>query len=97
MNRPDPIGNAEQTNEKPATEFPRSLVTANPEAGFGIAVKLARLAVKTAQPDASVLKELRPQYASDPDSLIAASHVVAVHFQTIAEANDWWRSRDTRR
>ena len=78
--------------DKPATEFPRSLITADPEAGFQLAIKLARLAVKAAQPDMEVLKKLRPEYANNSDSLIAASHVVAVHFQTIARANDWWRS-----
>lgn len=77
---------------KPATEFPQSLITADPEAGFQLAIKLARLAVKAAQPDMEVLKKLRPEYANNSDSLIAASHVVAVHFQTIARANDWWRS-----
>jgi hypothetical protein len=42
-------------------------------------------------PEAEVLKKLRPAYSHDPDSLIAASHVVAVHFQTIAAANNYWR------
>ncbi len=78
--------------DKPSAEFPQSLITADPEAGFQLAIKLARLAVKAAQPDMEVLKKLRPEYANNSDSLIAASHVVAVHFQTIARANDWWRS-----
>ena len=30
-------------------------------------------------------------YADDPDALIAASHVVAVEFATIAAANNYWR------
>jgi hypothetical protein len=38
-----------------------------------------------------VLKKLRPAYAHDPDSLIAASQVIAIHFQTIAAANNYWR------
>ena len=76
----------------PATGFPSSLLTPDPEAGFQLAIKLARLAVKAAQPDMGRLKAMRPHYANDPDSLIAASHVVAVHFQTIARANDWWRN-----
>lgn len=68
-----------------------SLITATPEEGFELAVKMSRTSVKTIQPDVEVLKKLRPAYAHDPDSLIAASHVVAVNFRTIAEANNYWR------
>jgi len=32
-----------------------------------------------------------PQYAHDPYGLIAASHVVAVEFATVAAANNYWR------
>ena len=77
-------------NDTPAAAFPQSLITVDPEAGFALAIKLARLAVKAAQPDIEVLRRLRPAYANDAASLIAASHVVAVHFQTIARANGWW-------
>ena len=42
-------------------------------------------------PTVEVLHTLRPEYSRDSDALIAASHVVAVHFQTIAAANDYWR------
>ncbi|MFU8816006.1 MAG: hexameric tyrosine-coordinated heme protein [Pseudomonadales bacterium] len=38
-----------------------------------------------------VLHALRPGYAHDADSLIAASQVVAIHFQTVAAANRYWR------
>ncbi len=71
--------------------FPQSLATFDPEDGFALAVKLARLGVKATQPDMDVLKKLRPAYAENADSLIAASQVVATHFQTIAAANDFWR------
>ncbi len=43
------------------------------------------------QPDLDVLKGGRPNYATNPDSLIAASQVVAIEFQTIAAANNYWR------
>ncbi|WP_237049437.1 hexameric tyrosine-coordinated heme protein [Lentibacillus amyloliquefaciens] len=39
------------------------------------------------QPSAEVRNKLRPEYAEHPDSLTMASHVVAVHFQTVAAAN----------
>ncbi len=68
-----------------------SLITDTPEEGFALAVALARKGVTDTQPDTEVLHGLREQYANDPDSLTAASHVVAVHFQTVAAANDYWR------
>lgn len=68
-----------------------TLRTATPQEGFDLAVRLARLGVKAPQPDADIRDRLRTAYASDTAQLIAASHVVAVHFQTIAAANDWWR------
>jgi hypothetical protein len=67
-----------------------SLTTKTPQDGYELAVKLARVAVKMMQPDATVRAVLREHYARDADSLTAASHVVAVHFQTVAAANDYW-------
>ncbi len=68
-----------------------TLITATPEEGFALALTLARKGVTETQPDREVLHGLRDQYANDPDSLTAASHVVAVHFQTVAKANEYWR------
>jgi hypothetical protein len=53
---------------------------------------LARHSVHNLQPDLDVLKGGRPTYSTSPDSLIAASQVVAIEFQTIAAANEYWRS-----
>lgn len=72
-------------------EDPLSLVTGTPAEGFDLAVKLARRAVVATQPDKGVLFEQRPEYSERAEDLIAASHVVAVHFQTIAAANNYWR------
>lgn len=69
-----------------------TLIVPTPEAGFDLAVKLARVGVKVTQPSDEIRKTLRPIYERDADSLIASSHVIAVHFQTIAAANGWWRS-----
>ncbi|MFA5633005.1 MAG: hexameric tyrosine-coordinated heme protein [Porticoccaceae bacterium] len=69
-----------------------ALTTNTPQEGFELAVTLARKGVSTTQTDKAVLKSLREDYARDPDSLIAVSHVIAVHFQTIAAANDYWRA-----
>ena len=68
-----------------------SLITATPEEGFALAVALARKGVTTTQKNKEILHALRPGYSHNADSLIAASHVVAVHFQTIAAANNYWR------
>lgn len=68
-----------------------SLMTETPAEGFDLAVQLARRAVVATQPNKDVLLDQRPEYAQNASDLIAASHVVAVHFQTIAEANEYWR------
>ena len=71
-----------------------TLKTATPEEGFDLAIKLARVAVKATQPDAAVRDRLRPEYAEDAGALIAVSQVVAVHFATVAAANDYWKARE---
>ena len=53
---------------------------------------LARHSIHAMQGELEVLKTGRAQYAHDPIGLIAASHVVAVEFATIAAANGYWRS-----
>ncbi len=68
----------------------KSLKTANPQEGFELAIKLSRMGVKYTQPSAEVRDKVRPTYADNADSLIAASQVVAAHFQTVAAANHYW-------
>ncbi len=68
-----------------------SLITDTPQAGFELAITLSRRGVKYTQPDPSVLKKLRPEYAEDAEALTAASQVIAINFQTIAAANNYWR------
>ncbi len=77
--------------EPEAVQEELSLTTDTPEEGMQVAIRLARLGVTETQPDPDVLHSLRPEYATDPDALIASSHVIAVHFQTVAAANDFWR------
>ena len=69
-----------------------TLITADADAGRALAFTLARHAVHNIQPDLDALVAGRPKYATTPDSLIAASQVVAIEFQTIAAANDYWRA-----
>jgi Hexameric tyrosine-coordinated heme protein (HTHP) len=68
-----------------------TLITATPELGRALAITMARHMIHNIQPDLDVLKAGRPLYAANPDSLIAASQVVAIEFQTIAAANNYWR------
>lgn len=74
-----------------AEQWLSTLITGTPEEGFQLAVKMSRMGVKTTQPDVDVLHRLRPTYAENADSLTAASQVVALNFQTVAAANDYWR------
>lgn len=67
------------------------LITETPQQGFELAITLSRRGVKYTQPDVDTLKKLRPDYANSADALTAASHVVAVNFQTVAAANNYWR------
>lgn len=80
----------EQNNE---TEL--SLITDTPEEGFQVAVQLARKGVTTTQPDKDVLFMLRDVYSKDPDALIASSQVIAIHYQTVAAANNYWQDDDS--
>lgn len=68
-----------------------TLITDTPEEGYNLAMTLARKAIGMIQPDPEVKKRLRPIYAENADSLTMASHVVAVHFQTVAAANNYWK------
>lgn len=68
-----------------------TLITETPQEGFELAITLSRRGVKYTQPDTEVLHRLRPEYANDADALTAASHVIALNFQTVAAANDYWR------
>lgn len=68
-----------------------TLITKTPEEGYDLAIKLSRMAVKKTQPDDAARGRMRPDYANNADSLTMASHVVATNFQTVAQANDYWR------
>ena len=68
-----------------------SLQTATAQEGFELALKLSRMGVKYTQPSAEARDRLRPQYAEDAGALIASSQVVAINFQTVAAAKNYWR------
>ncbi len=68
-----------------------TLKTATPQEGYELAIKLSRMGVKYTQPSDEVRKKLRDDYANDADGLTAAAHVIAVNFQTVSAANDYWK------
>ena len=67
-----------------------SLKTATPQEGFDLATKMARVGVKVTQPSAEIRDKLRAAYDHDTTQLIASSQVIAIHFQTVAAANNDW-------
>ncbi|NLY36965.1 MAG: hypothetical protein GX046_07000 [Tissierellia bacterium] len=68
-----------------------TLITKTPEEGRALAMLIARHTIHQIQPDLDILKAGRPGYSADPAMLTAASQVVAIEFQTIAAANNYWR------
>lgn len=74
-----------------AEQWLPTLITATPQEGFDLALSLSRKAVAATQTSTEIRDQLRTAYSHDTAQLIQASHVVAVHFQTVAAANNWWR------
>ncbi len=70
-----------------------SLKTNTPQEGFELAIKLSQKGVEYTQPSEEIRKRLRPQYSKNANSLIAASQVVAINYQTVAAANNYWKDR----
>jgi hypothetical protein len=73
-----------------------TLETDSPQEGIELAVKLSRLGMMLSQPSNHIEKETRGSKTLSPTQLIAAAHVIALNFQTIAAANDWWRHESAR-
>jgi glycerate-2-kinase len=69
-----------------------TLITATPEEGRVLAMKIARLIVKATQPDPAIREKIRPIYAEDAAMLIAIGQTVALEFATIAAANNYWKA-----
>jgi hypothetical protein len=52
---------------------------------------MARLIIKTTQPDADERTRQREIYSTDPAMMIALGQTVALEFATIAAANGYWK------
>lgn len=68
-----------------------TMITATPQEGRELAMKLARKSIAAIQPDGEIRKGLRKDYAEDTVQLIASSQVIATEFQTISMANNFWK------
>jgi hypothetical protein len=71
----------------------KSLKTATPQQGFELAIKLSQKGVEYTQPSETIRKKLRPKYSTNADSLINVSQVIAINFQTVAAANNYWKDK----
>lgn len=67
-----------------------SLKTDTPQEGYELAILLSQKGVQYTQTSEEVRRVLRPQYAHDANSIIAVSQVIAINFQTVAAANNYW-------
>lgn len=70
-----------------------SLITETPEEGYQLAVQLSRKAISTMLPDLESRQKMHPDYIGDAKNLTHASEVIAIHFQTISQANDFWKDK----
>jgi hypothetical protein len=77
---------------KMSEKWLNSLQTSDAQEGYELAIKLARMGVKYTQPSDEVREKLRAIYSENADSLIACSQVIAINFQTVAAANNYWRA-----
>ncbi len=68
-----------------------SLITKTPQEGRALAIMMARKTIGAIQTDPEKRKQLRPDYAEDTVQLISSAQVVAIEFQTIALANNFWK------
>lgn len=68
-----------------------SLITDTPQEGRELAIKMARKSIAAVQTDPEIRKSLRKDYAEDTAQLINIASVIALEFQTIAAANNYWK------
>lgn len=68
-----------------------TLIVSTPQEGRELAIKMARKSIAAIQTDAETRKKLRSTYANDTAQLIASAQVIAMEFQTIAAANNYWK------
>lgn len=68
-----------------------SLITDTPQEGRELAIKMSRKSIAAIQTDPEIRKQLRSNYTNDTAQLIASAQVIALEFQTVALANNYWK------
>jgi len=76
-----------------ADDYVPSLITDTPLQGRQLAITLVRKTIGSIQKDGAAKQRVREKYEEDPMMLMRAAELVAIEFQVIAEANDYWRDR----
>jgi hypothetical protein len=76
-------------------DFLTTLQTKTPKEGRELAILLSRKAIAAIQPSEEVRRKLRDNYANDTQQLIQSSLVIAIEFQTIAKANNYWKKANS--
>ena len=76
---------------EPSADYMPSLITATPLEGRMLAITIVRKTIGTIQRDAAIKKAVRKEYQDDPELLMRAAELVAIEFETIAKANNYWR------
>ncbi|MDQ0561311.1 hypothetical protein QO004_003104 [Rhizobium mesoamericanum] len=76
-------------------DFVASLETETPLEGLGLAAKLSWEMIRMVQPSKGIRDRLLAIYEDDAESILLACQVIAVNFQSIAAANEYWRGRST--
>lgn len=66
-----------------------TLLTKTPQEGRELAIKMSRKTIAAIQTDPKVREKLRDNYAQDTAQLISSAKIVAIEFQTIAQANNY--------
>lgn len=77
--------------QKNTEDYMPSLITKTPLEGRMLAIKIIRKTIGTIQQDPEIKKSVRKKYEEDPQLLMYAAELVAIEFQTIAIANNYWR------
>ena len=78
-------------DEKASDDYMPSLITKTPLEGRMLAITIVRKTIGAIQKDADIKQAVREKYQDDPQLLMYATELVAMEFETIAKANDYWR------
>jgi|SRR5690606_19671592 len=90
------LAHAEEQPAQAADDYVPSLITDTPLEGRQLAITLVRKTIGSIQKDADAKRRVRERYEEDPMMLMRAAELVALEFQVIAEANDYWREPASR-